>query len=555
MDSESPPRSDALSGLEHTRPEGRPPLLATRAVSKSYPGVQAVAEVDFEVGPGEVVGLIGENGAGKSTLVRMLSGLETPDAGSILVDGTYHAFSGPADARGSGVGTVFQQASLVPSLTGLENLLLTDPAVGRIGRLDRKASTKRYAELLAHNDLAIDLDIPVSKLAVGEQQRLEILKCIRDEPRVLILDEPTAVLNIAEVAALMRLVEMWADEGRGVVLISHKLEELLAVTQQIVVLRKGRVVERWPTAETTPEALARAMVGRLDEEATRVLNVEEFAADGFEVAPEQLPPVATVAGALTDVEGPTPDDVVLALRGVSVGSRGGAERLDAVDLEIGRGSILCVAGIEGNGQRCLVDVVTGTERPSDGTVTLDDRDVSTEGVRARLDAGLAVVNEDRANVSGIESMTVLENLALRLIDEPGATRLGFAKWRAIRRHARQLAQAYGVTAPLHAQFGTLSGGNQQRVILARELGSEPIVLVADQPTQGLDVHGVAYVRSRIAALRDSGCGVLLVSSELEEILELADEVAVIQRGRFVGRIPRARLTREGVARMMVGEAA
>jgi simple sugar transport system ATP-binding protein len=507
-------------------------------LSKSFPGVRAADAVDFSIGPGEVVGLIGENGAGKTTLVRMLSGLETPDQGEIKVRGAEVRFPNPAAARSLGIGMVLQHFSLVPTLTALENLLIGDPEAGEWGFVRTAKARRRYERLQEQSGLRVDLDVPVSQLSVGERQRLEILKCLRDELDIIILDEPTAVINVTEIAALMDLVRSWAAAGKAVILISHKLDELLEVTERIVVMRRGAVVANVETEELTVEMLAAAMVG--DEQDTTVRSALDGRNEGRKSAP------------LRAVTQP-----VLRMRGVTVPAPTSAPnlRVEDLDLEVHPGRILGVAGIEGNGQRTLVDVILGVASAAAGSVELCGRDVTRLSARERLKDGLAIVHEDRKTISGIGALSVFDNLVLRqlLLERHG--RLGLVRWRDLKSSARGSLREYGIKATLDVPFSALSGGNQQRVVLAREIACEPALLLAEHPTQGLDIHGAIHVRSQLAALRDRGTAILLISSELDEVLELADDIVVMQRGRIVGLLSSERATRQAIAQMMVGGAA
>jgi simple sugar transport system ATP-binding protein len=513
-------------------------LLEGRGLTKAFPGVLAADAVDFTIGPGEIVGLIGENGAGKTTLVRMLAGLERPDTGDIFVRGKPTRFTSPSAARRHGIGMVLQHFSVVPTLTGLENLLVGDRQGTERGIIKARDARRRYQALQERTGLHVELDVPVAQLSVGERQRLEILKCMRDELDVIILDEPTAVINVSEIAALMELVRAWAAAGKGVVLISHKLEELLDVTQRIVVMRRGRVVAELATASVTSTELAAHMV---EDEMPEKLVTELGSPGGRRTTPRPAP---------TDMP-------VLRLSGVTVPPETGVpnRRLQSVDLEVHAGRILGVAGIEGNGQRTLVDVILGIARPAQGSVEMRGQDVTSSSPRARLRDGLAVVHEDRKTISGVASLSVFDNLILRLLLLGGGSRYGLVRWRQARTDSQQLLEQYDVRATLQTAFSALSGGNQQRVVLARELGSEPFLLVAEQPTQGLDVHGAVYVRQRLVELRDRGCGIVLVSSELDEVLELADDIVVMQRGEITGRVPSAGTSKRTIARMMVGGAA
>ena len=504
--------------------------LRTHNLRKTYPGVLAVDDVNLHVDAGEIVGLIGENGAGKTTLVRMLAGLERPDKGLITVRGHPRNIDGPSDARQLGIGIVLQHFSLVATLTGLENLMLADRAAAPRGILRPLEVRERLNELHADYGFAVDLDRRVGALSVGEQQRLEILKCLRDDPELIILDEPTAVLDISEISALLRLVRIWAAAGKTIILISHKLDELLEVTDRIVVMRGGRLVADRATSDMTPATIAGLMVG--DESAV-----------GSEERLQQGRASTNRSGA---------DSPALRVSNLSANATAAGRSIHDLDLCVPPGRVVGIAGIEGNGQRTLVEALLGLARPTSGEIELLGQSVTQWSPQQRLSAGLSVIHEDRRAVAGVGQLDVLENLALRRIVLGRDKRFGLIRWKALRRRCASLAKEYGVRAQLEAPYATLSGGNQQRVVLARELSERPAVLVAAQPTRGLDIHGVQYVLGQLDNLRQQGCAILLISSELEDLLELADEVFVIRRGRFLGSLSREAVSKSEIASLMVG---
>ena len=510
--------------------------LRTHNLRKTYPGVLAVDDVNLHVDAGEIVGLIGENGAGKTTLVRMLAGLERPDKGLITVRGHPRNIDGPSDARQLGIGIVLQHFSLVATLTGLENLMLADRAAAPRGILRPLEVRERLNELHADYGFAVDLDRRVGALSVGEQQRLEILKCLRDDPELIILDEPTAVLDISEISALLRLVRIWAAAGKTIILISHKLDELLEVTDRIVVMRRGRLVADRATSDMTPATIAGLMVGDEGDES----------AVGSEERLQQGQASRNRSGA---------DSPALRVSNLSANATAAGRSIHDLDLCVPPGRVVGIAGIEGNGQRTLVEALLGLARPTSGEIELLGQSVTQWSPQQRLSAGLSVIHEDRRAVAGVGQLDVLENLVLRRIVLGRDKRFGLIRWKALRRRCASLAKEYGVRAQLDARYATLSGGNQQRVVLARELSERPAVLVAAQPTRGLDIHGVQYVLGQLDNLRQQGCAIVLISSELEDLLELADEVFVIRRGRFVGSLSREAVSKSEIASLMVGAGA
>ncbi|MDP9795099.1 simple sugar transport system ATP-binding protein [Catenuloplanes nepalensis] len=503
------------------------PALRLRGITKRYGAVVACDRVDLTVERGEIHGLLGENGAGKSTLMRILLGLETRDSGTVERDGRAVTVAGPRAAAALGIGMVHQHLSLVDPLTVWENVVLGDS--GPVRRAAARAGVRAVAERYG---LTIDPDARVGTLSAGERQRVELLKCLRRDPAVLIMDEPTSVLTRAESAELFTVLRrVVAAEHRAVVLISHKLTEITTATDRVTVMRAGRVVLRRATAATTPAELAREMVGR---------EVTLGAAVG--VLPATMAPVASSASA------PAASADALRLDGLTV--RPG---LDGLRLTVRPGEIVGLYGAEGSGQKTLGDVLSGLVVPDAGTVEVAGVPVDLRRPGALLAAGLGIVPEDRHRTGVVLDLSVAENLVMtRLGDVSGRV---FVDRPALRRRARALADEYGITAAsLDAPLRSLSGGNQQRVVLARELSGRPRVLVAAHPARGLDVGAVEDLYARLRRCADDGIAVLVISTELAEILTLTTRLAVIFRGRIVGELPTAQA---GSARLglLIGGAA
>ncbi len=511
------------------------PLVALRDIVKTFPGVRANDGVSLDIRAGEICGLLGENGAGKTTLMSILYGLEQPDEGTISLQGRPVRIGSPRHALGHGIAIVQQHFALVPTLTVAENVLLGQEGAAVFSAAQVEA---RVAELARTYGLDLDPTAKVGGLSIGERQRVEILKCLFREPKVVIFDEPTTVLIPAEIAQLFSTLRTLAAEGRGIVLITHKLDELMAVTDRITVLRAGRSVGTFTTAEVDPPTLARVMVGR----EVRLRSV---------AAQMGLSDTDVASGSSARVLG----DAVLRLDGLRAADDGVA-RLDGVSLDVRAGEIVGLAGVEGNGQRELVQVLCGTRVPTAGAVTVTGTDLTGAGPRRMQAAGVRVVTEDRHATGLVLDMTVAENLASDRVHRPPFSMRGVLSLRTIAERARALMAEFRVKAPGPATpIRSLSGGNQQRAILARELSAEVTVLVAAQPTRGLDVGAIEEVTDRVVRARDAGAGVLLISSDLAEILALSDRVAVIHRGRLLAVLDRADATLDRIGPLMAGHVA
>jgi len=483
-----------------------------RGIWKRYGSVVACAGVDLDLPRGQITGLLGENGAGKSTLLKVLAGVVRPNAGSIHRDGVEVTVRDPADAVALGIGVVHQHLSLVEALPVWENV-----ALGDRGRIERDALIREIEDVGERYGLKVDPHARVGALSAGQQQRVDLIRCLRRQPDILILDEPTSMLSRAECvqlfAVLRRLVQ---DEQRAVAMISHKLGEVLEVTDSVTVMRGGKVVARRRTADTDVRELARDMVGR------DVALAESGAALGLVDARS--------AGDGHGQSGPA----VLTVRDATVRAAGGPG-LRGLSLEVRAGEILGIAGVDGNGQTTLVEVLSSLVRLERGSVEIGSEPVPTGVPGAMHAAGVAVIPEDR-HVSGVVlAMTIAENLSLATL--PEMTKRGFLSRSRIQQRARDLMKEYAILAPsAEAPVSALSGGNQQRVVLARELSSNPRVLVAAQPSRGLDVAAISYVNERLRRAAEEGAAVLLISSELEEVIALTDRIVVMSGGRIIGEL-------------------
>jgi simple sugar transport system ATP-binding protein len=495
--------------------------LELRGITKRFPGVVANDAVDLKVESGEVHGLLGENGAGKSTLMNVLYGLYRADEGEILLDGEPLLLDDPGDAIDAGIGMVHQHFMLVPVFTVAENIVLGVERTDRLGRLDRATASRNVAELAERSGLPVDPDALVEDLPVGIQQRVEILKALYRDARLLILDEPTAVLTPQEADDLFEAIRGFTAEGRSVIFISHKLREHREIADQISILRRGRIVGTADPRTASEQELANLMVGRPVE-----LTVERTPGE--------------------------PKDPVLEVSGLQVTDAIGTPIVHDVDLEVRAGEIMAVAGVEGNGQTPLVRAITGLQDIAGGSVTIAGRDVASRTRKEVLRDGIGHVPEDRNRDGLVAEFTVAENLILNLWDAEPFARRAALQFDEIREHARHVVSSYDIRTPsVDTPAGSLSGGNQQKLVVAREFDRRIDLLVASQPTRGVDVGSIEYIHKQLVIKRDEGTAVLLVSSELDEVLALADRIAVMFHGRIVGPFDTP-ISKEAVGRMMAG---
>jgi ABC-type uncharacterized transport system ATPase subunit len=498
-----------------------------RGITKEFPGVIANDKVDFAVRAGEIHALVGENGAGKSTLMNILYGLVHADSGEILIDGRTAHIGGPRDAISQGIGMVHQHFMLIPVFTVGENVMLGREPVTGPGFFDRAKARQEIAKLTREYGLALDPDATMADLPVGLQQRAEIVKVLYRGANILILDEPTGVLTPQETKELFGVLRGLLKTGKTIIFISHKLREVLEISDRITVMRRGKVVGHLVTKDTTEQEIATMMVGR-----EVLLRVDKKPA--------------------------RPGPVTFKVENLTASSDRGVPALKGVSFELRQGEILGIAGVEGNGQSELVEVLAGTRRATGGRVLLADKDVTAFDARTERDAGIAFIPEDRRGTGLVLNYSVADNLIL------GRQRTPKFAWRelvlrlvAIREWARRLVKEFDIRTPsIESAARNLSGGNQQKIIVAREMASRPKVLLAAQPTRGVDIGAIEFIHRRLVAERDEGTAVLLVSAELDEIRSLSDRIAVIYEGKIVsiepGDAPEERLgllmTGGGVAR-------
>jgi simple sugar transport system ATP-binding protein len=501
-----------------------PAAVALRGITKRFPAVVANDQVDFEAAEGEVHALLGENGAGKTTLSNILTGLYRPDEGEIILFGRPVEFHSPRDAIAAGIAMVHQHFRLVSPFTVAENVVLGDQQdLGRAFLLRTRAIEERVAELSTRYGLAVDPRARIWQLSVGEQQRVEILKALYQDARILILDEPTAVLTPQEADALFGTIRAMAADGRTVIFISHKLHEVKAVADRVTVLRRGRSLATASTAEATPRSLAALMVGREVEIGRRH---------------EDRPAVG---------------EVVLALDGVCADGDRGVPAVNEVSLEVRRGEIVAIAGVAGNGQRELSETIVGMRPATKGTVEVGGRRVRSGDPRSAIRAGVAYVPEDRLGTGVAPTMSIASNLVLKSYRRAPVSSGPFLRFGRIRDLALRAIDKYDVRAsgPDEPAW-QLSGGNLQKVVLSREFSGEPAVLVAASPTRGLDVSSIETVHAYLREAASTGVGVLLLSEDLDEILALADRIAVMYEGGIAGERDARSATVEELGLLMAG---
>ena len=496
--------------------------LELRGITKRFGSLVANDHIDLVVQPGEIHALLGENGAGKSTLMNVLYGLYQADEGEILLDDRSQHFRGPGDAMAAGIGMVHQHFMLIPVFTVAENVMLGHESTNAVGALDLAAARAHVRAVADRFGFDIDPDALVGDLPVGVQQRVEIIKALSRDAKVLVFDEPTAVLTPQETDELMGIMRQLKAEGTSIVFITHKLREVRAVADRITVIRLGKVVgEASPTASNVE--LASLMVGR-----------------AVELTVQKNPPRVGEGG--------------LDVRDLRVLTHDGAVVVDDVTFDVRPGEVLAIAGVQGNGQTELVEAIVGLADRVTGSISLGGVELVGRGVRAILDEGVGFVPEDRKEDGLVSAFSVAENLILDRSDDPAFVRAGTIRRGALAEFAAERIEEYDIrTQSAQTPAGTLSGGNQQKVVIAREMSRPLKLLVAAQPTRGVDVGSIEFIHKRIIETRDAGVPVIVVSTELDEVAALADRIAVMYRGTIIGVVP-GDTSRDTLGLMMAGEA-
>ncbi|GIV75905.1 MAG: ribose import ATP-binding protein RbsA [Litorilinea sp.] len=485
------------------------PLLSLRNITKTFPGVVALDHVQFDVRAGEVHALLGENGAGKSTLIKLIAGAYQPDQGEIFFQGRPVTIDSPRTAAELGVAVIYQETSLYPELTVAENIFMGRHPRGALGRVDWKRMAREAEAIFQAMEVEIDVGRKVGQLTVGNRQRVEIAKALSQQARVLIMDEPTAALTARDVETLFQIVRRLREQGVGIIYISHRLEEVFELADRVTVLRDGKYVDTLDVADATPARLISMMVGRsLD---TLFPKVE---------VPRGEP--------ILEVQGLTRAGVV-----------------EDINLTLHRGEILGLSGLVGSGRSDLAQILFGVHPPDAGEIRINGRPVRIGSPQAAMQMGIAYVSEDRQRLGLILPMTVKENSSLAILTQ--LARFGFVRVRQEERLVQEVVEKLQVRTPsIHQRVANLSGGNQQKVVLAKWLLCRPQVLILDEPTRGIDVGAKAEIHRLMSELASQGIGIIMISSELPEILGMSDRVLVMRRGRIVAEFPRAEATQEKI---------
>ncbi|MBN2503186.1 MAG: ABC transporter ATP-binding protein [Anaerolineales bacterium] len=498
------------------------PVLELRGITKSFPGVLANDHIDLTLNKGEIHALLGENGAGKSTLMNILYGLYEPDEGEVFVKGKKLEVDSPSDAIAAGIGMVHQHFMLVPVFTVTENVMLGHEDTVAGGFLDRRATEEKIRQISKQYGLEVDPNALVGDLPVGVQQRVEIIKLLYREADILILDEPTAVLTPQEVDELFSIMKSLVEKGKSIIFITHKLREVLEFADRITVIRLGKVVGATSPAEADQRSLASMMVGRDVD-----LHVKK--------------------------EPAKPGEVVLQVNDLKVLDDRDQMTVNGVTFDVRAGEILGVAGVQGNGQTELVEVLTGLRDSVEGKITLLDHDITGASPREITELGTAHIPEDRQRDGLVLSYPIADNLVLNTYYRAPFSKGVVLQEKVIAEQAHELIEDFDVRTPsAFTTAGSLSGGNQQKVIVAREFSRPIKLLIASQPTRGLDVGSIEYIHGQVVRKRDDGTAVLLVSTELDEVMELSDRIAVMYRGKIVAVLPAAETTKEQIGLLMAG---
>jgi general nucleoside transport system ATP-binding protein len=497
-------------------------ILELKNITKRFPGVLANDQINLSLKEGEIHALLGENGAGKTTLMNILYGLYEQDEGQVLMRGREVNIQSPSDAIALGIGMVHQHFMLIPVFTVTENVMLGQETLSFLDVLDRSSAAFKVKQISEQYKLEVDPHDYVKDLPVGVQQRVEIIKLLYRQADILIMDEPTAVLTPQEADELFNIMRSLAERGKSIIFITHKLREVLEIADRITVIRRGKVVGTTTPQDADRETLAEMMVGR-------------------EVLLE------------VDKEHAEPGEVVLSVEDMYVLDERNQVAVDNVSFQVRSGEVLGIAGVQGNGQTELVEALTGLRDKQGGRVTLLNRDITHVNPRQVTELGVAHIPEDRQRDGLVLPFSVADNLVLNTFYQPPYSKRIVLQHEVILETASQLVEEFDIRTPsVVTTVGSLSGGNQQKVIVAREFSRPIKLLIASQPTRGLDVGSVEYIHRRIVEKRDEGCAVLLVSSELDEIMELSDRIAVMYRGKIVDILPEKEATKEGVGLLMAG---
>ena len=497
--------------------------LQCTGLTRCYGGTNLANDnVSFTLQEGEIHALLGENGAGKSTLMKMLYGIEKPDAGTIYIHGREAVIRDPSDAIALGIGMVHQELMLIPRMTAAQNIILGKETTKRFGRLDLEAGCRKIRELASSYGLEIDPEAKIEDLSIGQQQRVEIIKLLYRNADILIFDEPTALLTPQESEALFAVMKRLAALGKSIIFITHKLGEVYQVADCMTVMRKGRVVGRTTPSETGPAALTVMMVGK--------------SVEGERRKPHPI------------------GDTVLDVKGICLSGNERIPALDNVSFQIRKGEILGVAGIEGNGQTQLAQVLLGLIRPEAGEAVLEGQSITSLPTKTVREMGVGSIPDDRKNMGLVTKMRIFENLILDDYDHrPFARGPLLENWKEAHRNAKDRIRDYSIAAAdENVMVSELSGGNQQKIVVSRELSGKCRFLIAAQPTRGVDVASASYIQERILEAASGGCAVLLISSDLDELLNLSDRVIVLFRGRISGELDGDKADREKLGRLMLG---
>ena len=509
--------------MEQNSEQTYPYVIEMLNITKEFPGIRANDDITLQLKRGEIHALLGENGAGKSTLMSVLFGLYQPEKGEIRKNGVKVEIKDPNDATALNIGMVHQHFKLIEVFSVLDNIILGAEDT-TLGFLRKKEARKKVKELSERYGLAIDMDAKIEDITVGMQQRVEILKMLYRDNDILIFDEPTAVLTPQEIVELMDIMRNLKSEGKSILFISHKLNEIMEVSDRVTVLRKGKYIGTVETKDTTKEELSRMMVGR----------------------PVQL---------VVEKDEAKPTDTILSIKNLTVPSKIHKNNaVKNVSLNVRKGEIVCIAGIDGNGQTEFVHALTGLEKASSGTITLMGKDITRYPIRKRSLTGMSHIPEDRHKHGLVLDFTLEQNMVLQRYFEPRFQTAGFIKFGEIRRYAEGLIDKFDVRSgqgPI-TQARSMSGGNQQKAIVARELDRDMPLIVAVQPTRGLDVGAIEYIHKQLVEERDKGKGILLVSLELEEVMNLSDRILVMYEGEIVGELDPKKTTVEELGLYMAG---